>query len=175
MVRVLVPCFCAVKGPYDRDMTDKNVVPVAEVLSPEECWKLLRETAVGRLAVTVDGRPDVFPVHYKVDKQMLLFRTGSGTKKHAIEADAAVALEADAVGRESGVAWSVVVKGQAAKTTSDSPELEAISRALFPWQGVGKDYLIRIVPDSVTGRRFTATSPMTWATSLDDATRAGLE
>ena len=156
-------------------MTDKKIVPAAEVLSPEECWKLLSETAVGRLALTVDGRPDVFPVHYKVDQQTLLFRTGSGTKEQAIETDGAVALEADAVSGEFGIAWSVVVKGQAAKTTSDSPGLDAISRALFPWQGVGKDHLVRIVPDSVTGRRFTVTSPMAWVTSLNEATRAGLE
>jgi nitroimidazol reductase NimA-like FMN-containing flavoprotein (pyridoxamine 5'-phosphate oxidase superfamily) len=157
------------------NMTDKNIVPVAEVLAPEECWKLLRETAVGRLAVTVEGRPDVFPVHYKVDQETLLFRTGSGTKERAIETDSAVALEADSVSGEFGIAWSVVVKGHAAKTTSESTGLEAISRALFPWQGVGKDHLVRIIPDAVTGRRFTVRSPMAWVTSLDDATRAGLE
>lgn len=156
-------------------MVDRNVVPEAEVLDPEECWKLLRETAVGRLGVVVDGRPDVFPVNYKVDDKTLVFLTGTGTKTQAMEGDAAVALEADSVSAEFGIAWSVVVKGKATRSSSTGQAIDGVSRSLFPWQGVGKDQLFRIVPDSVTGRRYTVTPGMTWRTSVDDATRAGME
>ena len=156
-------------------MTDKKEVPDAEILTSEECWSLLDLTPVGRLAVIVDGHPDVFPVNYKADNGTLVFRTGSGTKLQAIEADAVVALEADAVSAQFGLAWSVVVKGKAAEATPTGPAMDDIRRALFPWQGVGKEHFIRIVPESVTGRRFSLESPMIWRMSLDDATRAGLE
>jgi uncharacterized protein len=156
-------------------MTDKNMVPEAEVLDTEECWKLLAHTSVGRLGVVVDGQPDVFPVSFKLDGEGLIFRTGSGTKLQAIEANSLVALEADSVSAEFGLAWSVVVKGRAVQDDAAGPALNEARRGLFPWQGVGQDHLIRIVPQSVTGRRFTMSAAGTWRTPLDEATRAGLE
>lgn len=156
-------------------MTDKNMVPQAEILDSEECWKLLERTSVGRLGVVIDGQPDVFPVGFKVDGQGLVFRTGSGTKLQAIEANSLVALEADSVSAEFGLAWSVVVKGRAVEDDAAGPALNETRRGLFPWQGVGQDYLIRIVPQSVTGRRFTLSASGTWRTPLDEATRAGFE
>jgi hypothetical protein len=155
-------------------MTSKDIIPEAEILDPQECWRLLGEASVGRLAVIVDDHPDVFPVTYKVDNESLVFRTGTGTKQQALDAGTPVALEADRVSAEFGMAWSVVVKGRAERATSTDQVTDGVRRALFPWQGIGKDYLVRIVPDSVTGRRFTLT-PSTWATSLDDETRAGIE
>lgn len=114
-------------------------------------------------------------MNYKVDNDSLVFRTGTGTKQQALDAGTLVALEADRVSAEFGMAWSVVVKGQAQRATSTDQALDAVGRTLFPWQGIGKDYLFRVVPESVTGRRFTLTPPRTWTTPLDDATRAGIE
>jgi hypothetical protein len=156
-------------------MTDMNMVPEAEILDAEECWKLLGHTSVGRLAVVVDGEPDVFPVSFKPDGQELLFRTGQGTKLQALEANSTVCLEADSVSAEFGLAWSVVVKGRAVQENADTRALNETRRGLFPWQGVGQDHLIRIVPQSVTGRKFTLSASGTWRTPLDEATRAGFE
>ena len=156
-------------------MADKKMVPDVEILDSDECWKLLGHTSVGRLAVVVDGQPDVFPVSFKLDGQGLLFRTGSGTKLQAMEANSLVALEADSVSAEFGLAWSVVVKGKAVQDTAAGPALNEVRRGLFPWQGVGQEHLIRIVPQSVTGRRFTMSAGETWRTPLDEGTRAGLE
>ncbi|MCQ9166036.1 pyridoxamine 5'-phosphate oxidase family protein [Arthrobacter sp. STN4] len=156
-------------------MRENMVAPEAGILTVEQCWKLLSETTIGRLAVTVDGRPDVFPVNYRVDAESLILRTGEGTKLNALKADFSVALEADAVSAEFGIAWSVVVKGRAEIAGDTGPALNDTSHGLFPWQGVGKDRLIRIVPAKVTGRRFTLDASMTWRVPLDEAIRAGLE
>jgi hypothetical protein len=156
-------------------MTNKNMVPDAEVLDTDECWQLLGNTSVGRLAVVVDGVPDVFPVSFAPDGGGLLFRTASGTKLQAIEANPRVALEADSVSAEFGLAWSVVVKGKAVLENGEGQALNQARRGLFPWQGVGQDHLVRIVPDTVTGRKFTVTASGTWRTPLDEATRAGFE
>jgi nitroimidazol reductase NimA-like FMN-containing flavoprotein (pyridoxamine 5'-phosphate oxidase superfamily) len=156
-------------------MVDKNAVPEAEELAVEECWRLLRETGVGRLGVVVDGQPDVFPVNYQVEDNSLVFLTGPGTKARAVSDGGAVALEADAVNSEFGMAWSVVVKGRAARSDSTRASLDSLSKALFPWQGAGRDQLFRIVPDSVTGRRYSVTPGMRWRAGVDAAIRAGME
>ena len=156
-------------------MTNSNVVPMPEILDPQQCWSLLHQTSIGRLASTVEGRPDVLPVNYKVDQERIFFQTGNGTKFSALEGDAYVALEADAVSAEFGAAWSVVIKGRAVLASSTNASLDTISGALFPWQGVEKQHLIHIVPEMVTGRRYTLTAPMSWRISLGDAIRAGLE
>ena len=151
------------------------MVPKTEVLDARQCWTLLGETSVGRLAVTVDGRPDVFPVNYKVDQQTLIFQTGGGTKFRAIQGGAHVAFEADAVSAEFGLAWSVVVKGRAEVADPANTTLGTPGRALFPWQGFNKEHFIRIVPELVTDRRFAIGAPLTWRAPLNDVIRAGLE
>ena len=169
------PCSTLRQARTIIDMNENRVAPKADILTSGQCWKLLSETSIGRLAVTVNGHPDVFPVNYEIDGESLLFRTGIGTKIDAINNDAGVALEADAVSAEFGIAWSVVVKGRAEVATSASADLNTTRNGIFPWQGVGKDLLVRIVPEEVTGRRFTLDASMTWRVPLDDAIRAGLE
>jgi hypothetical protein len=72
-----------------------------------------------------------------------------------------VALEADGVDADSGMAWSVVVKGKAAAITGTEEILDSASLYLFPWQAGRKDHFVRITPDTITGRRFKVTPPLT--------------
>ena len=145
-----------------------------EVLDANACWDLLRGVSVGHLAVLVDGHPEIFPVNYKVDHGSVVFRTGEGTKLHAAARPTAVALEADGTDQDKRTAWSVHVKGHA-EVLEPSPELMAgVGLTLFPWQAGHKDHFVRIVPTTVSGRRFTVTSPLTWWSHPDDAARAGL-
>jgi nitroimidazol reductase NimA-like FMN-containing flavoprotein (pyridoxamine 5'-phosphate oxidase superfamily) len=146
-----------------------------ENLDHSECWRLLRGVSVGRLAVWVGDHPDIFPINYKVDHGSLVFRTADGTKLQAATGDTPVALEADGVDPDTGVAWSVVVKGQAAPVQNPQEVLDTIGLLLFPWEAGKKEHFVRITPDTVTGRRFTVAPPLTWWTPLDDATRSGLE
>ena len=156
-------------------MTNKLTVPEAEVLDNKQCWELLRSVSVGRLAVWAQDHPDIFPINYKADHGTLVFRTGEGSKLHAALSDIPVALEADGVDQNSGVAWSVVVKGSAESIKLTQEVLDTAGLLLFPWQAGRKDHFVRIVPTSLTGRRFKVTPPLTWWSPLDDATRAGLE
>ncbi|SDT33915.1 Nitroimidazol reductase NimA, pyridoxamine 5'-phosphate oxidase superfamily [Pseudarthrobacter equi] len=155
-------------------MHNSSAAPEMEVLSADACWDLLREVSVGHLAVLVDGHPEIFPVNYKVDNGALVFRTGEGTKLAALAGDAAVALEADGTGGEPRRAWSVEVKGRAVVLEPSPDLMRGVGLVLFPWQAGPKDHFVRIVPRSVTGRRFVVTSPLTWWNHLDDAPRADL-
>ena len=146
-----------------------------ENLQSQQCWELLRQVSVGRLAVWIDDHPDIFPLNYTVDHGSLVFRTGAGTKLGAALGETPVALEADGVDAASGMAWSVVVKGRAAAITGTDEILDSASLHLFPWQAGQKDHFVRITPDSITGRRFQVTPPLTWWTQLSGAVRSSPE
>ena len=146
-----------------------------ENLASNDCWQLLRSVSVGRLAVWVQDHPDIFPVNYKVDGGTLVFRTGEGTKLRSAVGNTPVAMEADGVDSSTGIAWSVVVKGQAAPVQGTEEVLDTVGLLLFPWEAGKKEHFVRIIPDEVTGRRFKVTPPLTWWTPLDAATRTGHE
>jgi uncharacterized protein len=131
------------------------------VLDVNTCWALLRETEVGRLAVVVDGGPEIFPVNYVVDHGTVVFRTADGTKlSAAVSGD--VAFEADGLDRETGQAWSVVIKGSGGEIRELDDLLDASDLALSPWHGSPKHHFVRIVPVEVTGRRFPVADPSGW-------------
>jgi hypothetical protein len=155
-------------------MSSESIADVHN-LEHHECWELLRTVSVGRLAVLVDGHPDIFPINYTVDGGTLVFRTGQGTKLAGASGGSAVAVEADGVDAVSGLAWSVVLKGPAKEIKGTEGVLDTAALYLFPWQAGKKDTFVRVSPDSLTGRRFKVTAPMTWWTQLSGAAKASPE
>jgi nitroimidazol reductase NimA-like FMN-containing flavoprotein (pyridoxamine 5'-phosphate oxidase superfamily) len=131
--------------------TDGNGV---EELVTDECWRLLERHEVGRLAVSVSDRPDIFPVNYVVDQGGIVFRTGPGTKLAASVLGRGVAIEIDGYDPIAGEAWSVVVKGTARMIEHMIEYFEAEDLPLFPWHAAPKPDIVRIEADEVTGRRF---------------------
>ena len=155
-------------------MTTDPSTPETATLPTDECWKLLRGGSVGRLAVWVHDHPEIFPINSKVDHETLVFRTGAGTKLSSA-VGRMVAFETDSADTDGGVAWSVVVKGQATALSRSPEVLASVGQLLFPWETGRKDHFLRIVPEEVSGRRFRLAAPLTWGSSVDEATRAGLE
>jgi len=125
--------------------------PITE-LGADDCWALLGEHALGRLAVTAAGTVDIFPVNYAVSEGMLYFRTAPGTKLLELAINDRVAFEID--GSTDAEAWSVVVKGVAERVELQS-EIDAADRLpLEPWLPTLKYRWVRIRPSELTGRRF---------------------
>jgi hypothetical protein len=156
-------------------MTHKPAATRTEDLPVHECWALLRGVSVGRLAIWDSDHPDIFPINYTVDHGTLVFRTGEGTKLTAVLAGHPVALEADGVDPDTGIAWSVVVKGSGALLSSTGDLLDSFSLRLFPWHAGRKDNFVRISPTSVTGRRFRVTPPAEWWTAQANMPQASPE
>jgi nitroimidazol reductase NimA-like FMN-containing flavoprotein (pyridoxamine 5'-phosphate oxidase superfamily) len=125
-----------------------------DVLPPPECWELLRQAQVGRLAIAIMDQPDIFPINHIVDHGTVVFRTAEGTKLAAAVLGTAVAFEVDGYDAARGEAWSVVVKGRAVEIQRIHELLAATDLPLFPWQVGPKGRFVRIEPDSITGRRF---------------------
>ncbi len=146
-----------------------------EILEPSVCWALLRDVSVGRLAVWVDDHPDIFPINYTVDHATVVFRTGEGTKLSAAAGAVPVAMEADGVDADTGLAWSVVVKGPASAISRTDDVLETFSLMLFPWEAGHKDVFLRISPTLITGRRFQVIPPAEWWTAQAQAPHSAPE
>jgi nitroimidazol reductase NimA-like FMN-containing flavoprotein (pyridoxamine 5'-phosphate oxidase superfamily) len=124
-----------------------------EELGEVECLLLLGRHTVGRLAVLSGGRPAVFPVSYRRDGGTIVFRSDEGTKLSAIGDDGAVAFEIDEFHPQSRSGWSVAVIGRAVEVT-DPAELEDVAKLrVEPWAPGTKSRYVRIVPDSIGGRR----------------------
>lgn len=130
--------------------------PVVTPLNAPECWALLREQSLGRLAVSVGDEIDVFPVNYAVDPgpagPSILFRTAPGTKLLELTIAPRVAFEIDRVGETEAV--SVVVKGRAARLQAQQEIDAADTLPLHPLVPTLKYDVVRIVPETVSGRRF---------------------
>jgi uncharacterized protein len=128
-------------------------------LDESACWALLRSAEVGRLAVVVDRRPEIFPINHVVDHATVVFRTAEGTKLDW-GAGRDVAFEVDGYEPDNGEAWSVVVKGRAREIKQMYEALDALELPLFPWHASSKPHIVRIEPTEITGRRFrVAESP----------------
>ncbi|MDQ0635177.1 hypothetical protein QFZ40_003086 [Arthrobacter pascens] len=156
-------------------MENEPLVPKTEQLESQECWHLLRQVSVGRLAVWHEDGPDIFPVNYTTDHGTVVFRTGSGAKLQAALSDFPVAMEADGVDPDTGVAWSVVLRGKAELLTQKEDVLSTFSLPLFPWEAGKKDHFVRVVPGQISGRRFTVAPPNTWWTPTEGAHRSAFE
>jgi len=172
---VLRPYLRSYDGVRLGAMTENLAAPRTEELGIHECWNLLRSVSVGRLALWLDGQPHIFPLNYVVDHGSLVFRTGTGNKLAGSAGSEPVALEADGVDPVSGVAWSVVAKGHAKEVRPAQEVLETVGLLLFPWEAGRKDHFVRIIPDELTGRRFTVAAPATWWTPLQGMGQAPAE
>ncbi len=138
-------------------MTAPPPIPVEE-LSLSECWDLLRGQLVGRLAVAAANVPDIFPINYIVDHGSLVFRSAPGTKLAAAVLGRGVAFEIDGYDEGGTSAWSVVAKGPARRIESMQEFIDADDLPLYPWHTSPKPDIVRIEPETVTGRRFHATT-----------------
>lgn len=148
----LRPCRAWGGGRHARFMTNNDMTTQPE-LTASQSWALLREAVVGRLAVAVDGMPDIFPVNHVVDHGSVVFRTAAGTKLHS-SVGHDVAFEADGYDLSDATAWSVVVKGPAREIWETDEAIEALRLPLFPWHEGPKPRFVRIEATSISGRRF---------------------
>ncbi len=126
-----------------------------EELSEDECRRLLQSQRLGRLAIVVDRRPQIFPVNYAFDEDVVVFRTSAGMKlEHGPLS--AVAFEIDGMDEDTKTAWSVMVEGTGQDITEALDERSERLRRL-PVQpaapGERNDWLAVYVR-RMSGRRF---------------------
>lgn len=135
-------------------MTDTEN-PVEE-LSTEEAWSLLEDEEFGRLAYRLVDEVHLVPINYVVQDRALLIRTASGNKLLAAALESDVALEID--WHDDRAAWSVVARGRMRRLEED--EQHRLDQDVHqPWVPTLKYEVVELVPEVVTGRRFTLRRP----------------
>lgn len=136
-------------------MATDNDDPI-EMLSADECWSLLAREELGRLAVSVRGEPDIFPINYAVMNRSIVVQTTAGSKLVSVMLNASVAFEIDGWREEDNVAWSVVAKGLARDVPPGKLSDAIAELPLVPWNISPKNHFIIIEVSDVSGRSFEA-------------------
>ncbi len=132
-----------------------NTTPRLSELHRSECLTLLESAGVGRIGISIDALPAIFPVFITVVDGVVAFRTVPGTKLAAASAGAIVALEADTFDDRTGAGWSVLVRGLAREVTDEARIVAASSRLGSTWIEGAPTHIVEISPDLVTGRRLS--------------------
>ena len=118
-----------------------------------ECATLLAHARLGRMAVMVDGRPEIFPVNHVFDETdgSVIFPTNANTKLHAALHWPYVSFEVDGMDELAG--WSVLVVGHAEEITDPEVIDRAAAHRSTAWRAGAFMHWLRIVPEKVTGKR----------------------
>jgi uncharacterized protein len=130
-------------------MTAQSITSLTE----DESWEFLAGRPVGRLATSVGGEPEIFPVSFATGDGHVYFVTHPGSKLAEVAVNARVAFEADEWTPE--VATSVVVKGTAEILDRDADVTAAEATGLVSYLDDGKSVWVRITPSTISGRRLT--------------------
>lgn len=162
----------SINGPYYLLM---NGSPKDRKLDFDECWDLLASSVVGRLALIVDGHPEIFPVNFVLERRSIVFRTAPGTKLWESRKEEPAAFEIDGYEPATQEAWSVVARGATALIENADEQSAADALGLEPWEPGTKTHYVRLSPNALTGRRFRANAPDVWNTRLNDQRRASFE
>jgi uncharacterized protein len=131
-----------------------------DVLDPAECLRLIRTETIGRVGVVVAGRPEIYPVNFVLAGEDILIRMDDGTKLSA-SVSGPVVFEVDHLDQGARAGWSVAVHGRAHLTSGREGRPGSQSGVLRPWRQAVLPHLLRIVPETITGRRISrgASSP----------------
>lgn len=127
--------------------------PAVTKLMSAECWQLIASGGIGRIAFGTSTGPVVIPVNFAVMAGTIVIRTSQGTMVEG-HADEQVAFEVDHLDEALSQGWSVLVRGPAHRVAHPA-ELRNVQRdtTVWPWPGDDRDVYVRIIPDTITGRR----------------------
>jgi nitroimidazol reductase NimA-like FMN-containing flavoprotein (pyridoxamine 5'-phosphate oxidase superfamily) len=130
-------------------VTSRNL----ELLSKEECLRLLHTQYLGRVAVRIGPAPSILPVIFAMLDDDVVFRTDPGTKLAAAAMQAIVAFEVDDADPTTRTGWSVLVVGPVEKVTDKTTLARIDTLGLELWVDHGRNFVLRIRSRTVTGRR----------------------
>ncbi len=127
-----------------------------QVMEQAECWDLIREQPLGRLAVTMSGAPHIIPINHATRDGEILFVSVAGTKLEAVlqRPGLPATFEVDDFDVDTRTGWSVIVRGHLHPVVDlvDHTSLDIAGRPIW-LDGYRDRNWLRLVPDHVGGRR----------------------
>jgi len=136
-------------------MGESDWPDVLQVLTEAQCRDLIASRDIGRIAFSIGDELEIFPVNYAADGSVIVFRTAvDGKLRNAVMRR--VAFEVDGWDPDTGVGWSVVVKGTAQEVTHGIDPFAAAlrERPVYPLAPGEREEWIAVYPSEVSGRRF---------------------
>ena len=122
-------------------------------MSEAECRSLLATASVGRVGLSIDALPVVMPVNFVVDRDRIVFRTGTGSKLRQALEGAVVCFEVDDVDRLYHSGWSVLATGHAAEITDPAELAWVRTLPLRSWAHLDEEHVVEIRIELLSGRR----------------------
>jgi len=129
-----------------------------QILDDDECRRLLASSSLGRVGLTIGAVPAVFPVNYCFDDEAIWFLSGAGVKLDAAERGDTLAFEVDEVDDGKREAWSVLAIGPSSVVTDAAGVAKSRRVSALAWAPAGRDHLVRIGLEFVSGRRLGQSS-----------------
>jgi hypothetical protein len=130
-------------------MTDRHLHRV--MIPAWECYRLLGQERIGRLAIIESGYPIPIPVNFRLSgtptAHRIVFRTAPSTTMAQYEGHAS--LEVDHINVEEKSAWSVIARG-----TLHHLFVDGTAPDPQPWLIEGRDQWLALDVADVSGRRF---------------------
>jgi hypothetical protein len=124
-------------------------------LTVAECWQLLADSDVGRVAWCDAGGPVILPVNYVIHDHAVWIRT-SPYSLLARECDGSrAAFQLDGIDEFTESGWSVLVRGKAA--VHSAHDLPPGLPELTSWAAGLRAAYVEVQGEEVTGRRLLAT------------------
>ena len=124
-----------------------------DVIPADVCLRLLREGAVGLLALSGAGGPDVRPVNFALHRQQIVIRTGRGRIFEGARQNEPAAFVISESDRLEHSGWSIVARG---RLSICDPSDAAIRTRVRPWAHADKQELVLLSIDELSGRRISA-------------------
>ncbi len=93
-------------------MRSHDPMDLTAPLSPAECRSLLRAGGIGRVSLSVGALPAIFPVHYELVDDDIVFRAPIDAPGPGALDGAVIAFEADQFDPDESGGWSVLVVGR---------------------------------------------------------------
>src|SRR3954451_17105562 len=126
-------------------------------LSPSECLALLATEQIGRVVYSDRQGPLAVPVNFRLDDETIIFRTAPNNSLAAhLRESSTCAFEVDRIDPTTRSGWSVVVRGSGALVRH--PAVASDQTWPVPWPDGTREFVIRITPLEVTGRRLVIAS-----------------
>ncbi len=124
-----------------------------ELLDERDALRLLANSEVGRVGVTIGALPAIFPVNYRLIDGCVVFRSAPGSKLSAAASRTVVAFEVDDYHAADRSGWSVLVVGRSEVVDDLDMTFKALESGLETYVDGPRGAIVRITPAFVSGRR----------------------
>ncbi|HJE51462.1 MAG TPA: pyridoxamine 5'-phosphate oxidase family protein [Tessaracoccus flavescens] len=103
--------------------TESDPVTYFSRLEPEECWALLSEAQVGRIAWHDGAGISVVPVNFRVYDGTVVFHTSATSTLARLVDGHDVSFQVEDIDHETAVGWSVLIRGRSAAADESIPSV----------------------------------------------------